>query len=476
MPGLGLSLGHGLRLGGGVAVLNRGLTLAAEATAQGVTLAADLLAPAFQSWDNDPASAVRRGRWRAGGRFLALQARSFASLFAFTRASGATDFDAAGLLQEVAADALRAGNLQGGSTPAGWLLEQGTTNRVTNPRGEGAVVGVIGSGGAMPTAWSLTANAGLTVELVSTGVEHGLPYVDMRWQGTPTSTGGQSVQTSNVIALTVGDNISVSCWVKLVAGTLTNTSQLQIRPGGETGGVLFTPTGTLTRYVQSKASLGSNGQVTVRWNHVDTVTPVDFTLRFAAPQSEASLVPTSLVLPTVGTPAQSTRAADVLTMPAATFASVFGGGAQGFLIADVLMDSAQTTSRMIAQLDDGSSANRIELRPSTSLTANVVAVPFVGNAQQANASIGGVVYGATTRVGLRWGAGVVSACANGGTVHAQATTLPALTTLRLGGGFGGGAPLNGRLRAVYGGSILPSDAKFQAACVAGADVNAILWS
>src|SRR5690606_1798435 len=104
----------------------------------------------------------------------------------FSRASSATYFDRTGILREAAANVPRVAWLDS-ATPA-VLLEGGGTNGVRNPRGEGAVIGVVGSGGALPTFWGSENTAGLTWEVVATGVEDGLPYVDVRLHGTPSQT------------------------------------------------------------------------------------------------------------------------------------------------------------------------------------------------------------------------------------------------------------------------------------------------
>ncbi len=60
--------------------------------------------------------------------------------------------------------------------------EQTRTNELRNPSGAGAVVG-----GALPTGWVATTGSGLLPTVVATGTEDGRPYVDLRWQGTVTT-------------------------------------------------------------------------------------------------------------------------------------------------------------------------------------------------------------------------------------------------------------------------------------------------
>ena len=58
----------------------------------------------------------------------------------------------------------------------------GTTNWITNPRVEGAIVGTPGT---VPSYWNLDGVApGVTYQVVGTGTESGLSYVDLRLFGT----------------------------------------------------------------------------------------------------------------------------------------------------------------------------------------------------------------------------------------------------------------------------------------------------
>src|SRR5690606_9632970 len=68
----------------------------------------------------------------------------------FTRASPAWRWNHDGVLEEVAPGVLRTEWLDG-QTQA-WRIEPiARTNQIRNPRCEGAVVGVVGAGGSLPT-------------------------------------------------------------------------------------------------------------------------------------------------------------------------------------------------------------------------------------------------------------------------------------------------------------------------------------
>jgi len=145
---------------------------------------------------------------------------SFANLATVTRASkawdpGAWDFTSGGTvgaLVEYAANTAR-------TTSAGLVVEEGSTNENRNPRAEGATVGVLGSGGAMPTNW---AASGGTREVIGTGTDDGWPYLDLKITGSSNCT--IYTEGSSVISAASGEDWTASCGFKVVAGSLTNVS------------------------------------------------------------------------------------------------------------------------------------------------------------------------------------------------------------------------------------------------------------
>ena len=171
---------------------------------------------------------------------------------------------------------------------------------------------------------------------VGTGTDSGLPYFDLRVNGTPIQShvalGTDAYSTANGAApATQGQTWAASAFYKLVAGTLANVTSLNnevyqsLSTGGETGTAVetaFTPTSTLTRF-SSIGTLNGASTVNVTMGITPRFTvgqPVDFTLRIAAPQLEncngaSPGFTTAPILPTgSGTTSATTRAADLLTM------------------------------------------------------------------------------------------------------------------------------------------------------------------
>ena len=63
------------------------------------------------------------------------------------------------------------------------------------------MVGAVpGTPGTLPTDWSVSVPAGLTTNVIGTGVESGIPYVDLQIVGTATSTIWNIVQDNVGIA------------------------------------------------------------------------------------------------------------------------------------------------------------------------------------------------------------------------------------------------------------------------------------
>ncbi|MET3897478.1 hypothetical protein ABIB57_001415 [Devosia sp. UYZn731] len=103
-------------------------------------------------------------------------------------------------------------------TDRGLSLEPAATNRVPNAAMAGAVLGVVGGGGTLPTGW--TAADFAIVEITATGSEAGLPFVELRLQH-ENSTGGSQfprLGCAQAVAAGIGEHWTASCFYKKVAG------------------------------------------------------------------------------------------------------------------------------------------------------------------------------------------------------------------------------------------------------------------
>jgi hypothetical protein len=103
----------------------------------------------------------------------------------------------------------------------GLLIEESRTNSIRNNTMVGAVAGTPGT---LPTNWStFTALTGLTREIVGTGTENGITYIDIRVSGTPSGAGRYDFvyETGTGVAALNGQTWTNSGYFKLQAGTLT---------------------------------------------------------------------------------------------------------------------------------------------------------------------------------------------------------------------------------------------------------------
>lgn len=248
--------------------------------------------------------------------------------FQFSRASSAWYFDGAGVLREAAVDEPRYLYDDLGQQTDAVLVEAAGTNFLWNSSCANAVAGTPGS---LPTTWTgWNAGNGLTRQVVGSGNENGIPYVDVRWFGT--ATGGLFARLSFTNALTqlpavaLGDTVAASCFIRLVAGAMVRPMRMlvfgldsagaYVAAGGVTT-VGFTPINAplngqrrIGTYLVTNASV-VYGQVAMDflWSVGDVI---DVTFRLAAPQIEKGALATSPMLNAIGTFAPTTRAADNL--------------------------------------------------------------------------------------------------------------------------------------------------------------------
>jgi hypothetical protein len=136
------------------------------------------------------------------------------------------------------------------------------TNVVRNNTNVGVTNGVIGSGGVLPTNWSIiNTPSGLTTEIIGTGTEAVLGggtqnYIDIKVSGTAGAAGTMAINfdtiTNPAAAAAVGQTWTASFGAKLQAGTLTG----------------FTPRAALISYTSGGSAITTfNTAITVGANH-----------------------------------------------------------------------------------------------------------------------------------------------------------------------------------------------------------------
>jgi hypothetical protein len=194
----------------------------------------------------------------------------------------------------------------------GLWIESLSTNLILNSVTSGAVVGAFGSGGLLPTGWSVgQQQPGCVLSIVATGIEKGLNYVDLRFSGTATGVNKFLIQpsgsASNTISVLAGDTQTTSIYAKLVSGTLpTGSYSLDFV------GLDLKQIDSTLKFYSASTTYGVNSTIIPRIV-VGTNKGVsyDFTVRLACPQIEDGFYGSSPII-TTGT--TKTRQPDLLSV------------------------------------------------------------------------------------------------------------------------------------------------------------------
>jgi hypothetical protein len=195
------------------------------------------------------------------------------------------------------------------------LLEPQRTNSIRNSTMVGAVAG---SPGTLPTNYGEYLS-GLTRTVAGIGTENGVPYIDLRFNGTASDTIILiNFETTSGISALNGQNWSSSFYVKTIATSQPplkySLRSTQRSSGSNVGSFVleFTPTTTLARYTQTFTT--NNATITHIQPYISFDLTIgqtyDFTIRIAAPQMELGAYATTFI-PT--TTAAVTRLADNFT-------------------------------------------------------------------------------------------------------------------------------------------------------------------
>lgn len=234
------------------------------------------------------------------------------------------------------------------------------TQSNTNPSGTGG-----SAPSTPPTNWSVVEVGANTWTYVGSGVEDGLPYVDIRFQGTAAA-GNNSItfDSTTAIVATSAQAWAASLFCYLVGGSAANISSFdyRLREGTAAGSQTalttqaFTPTSAtrlaLARRLVSVASTNaSTERVANRFTFTEAASGAyDFTLRFAVPQIE---------LGAFASPPMLTGSTTVTGNVQINSGLNLAGGINGFI--QFVNLSGGGTSQRVISFDDGTSGNRCQL-------------------------------------------------------------------------------------------------------------------
>jgi len=350
-------------------------------------------------------------------------------------------------------------------TDKGLLVEEARTNSIRNNSMQGAVAGTPGT---PPTNWAIAAT-GLTIELVGTGTENGVDYVDYRLSGTTGATSGTiSFETATGVAAATAQVWTESAFFSVVGGAKTNVTSMFFTITENTAAGAFVANNdgtdflsslnsTLTRYsaVRTLAGGGTVGaaQPRLRITWANGVA-IDITLRIGWPQLELGAFATS---PIRTTGVSATRAADV-----ATASAVLAGPRTMYAEGAPSAPDSYATSQILAQLDNGTANERILFFRASANPSGTVVVG--GSSVDYNAiDLGTHSQNATGKYALALESGAQSGVFNAGSISAgvKASLPTTSSTLRLGCNSAGAGQWNGYIRRI---SLFPSrlaDAQLQ---------------
>lgn len=329
------------------------------------------------------------------------------------------------------------------------------TNSIRNPRAEGAVAGTPGT---LPTNASISLATGLSSELVGSGVQNGIAYVDVRIVGTPTSssTGYRPEASYTAVPAANGQTWTASLFVAQVGGSLSGITTVAVNLSYSNSSSVLISGQTLSSAAISLTSTMQLASVTLAASDAAVAfarmqllvgttagAAVDATLRIGWPQLEQGAFVSTPILPPAGAPAASTRGADLITAPLSSLGIPASGACTVLMTAMIPQNNPAGLPQSLIEIDDGTLNNRMVLR-NVGGTAVAVNRANAGVAV-ADTSAGTMVAGTPFRVGVSIdGAGRIAASLNGSAaVAVTGGPTSGLTTLRLGNSAGGATPMSG---------------------------------
>jgi hypothetical protein len=358
----------------------------------------------------------------------------------FTRASTATYFDSTGTLTTAATNAPRLDYNPSTLAAQGFLVEESRTNSIRNNTMQGAAAGTPGTA---PTNWVVsTATGNLTTrEIVGTGTENGITYVDVRFVTSGAFTASIYADSSTGVAALNGQTWTSSFYIKLAGGSLTNlTMRLSIVENDSGGNFLagadsaaFVPTSAALRTQRfAQTYTNTNASTAFEWGRIkfEFTGAGDVTLRVGLPQFELGAFATS-VIPTTTT--ALTRAADVASVN--TLSPWFNASAGTLYVQGILVGGTAATFPHQTALV-GSNANNDSIGVNWGANAGTMRWGVrVGAASQADINAGSSKSaGSSYKVAGRYATNDFQVAVDG-TLGTPDTTgsLPTITALSLGG-------------------------------------------
>lgn len=325
--------------------------------------------------------------------------------------------------------------------PRGFLIEGQAVNTIKNSEMVGASVGV------HPTGWTAGNSNAVATSVTGTGIEDGMPYVDVRWSGTASAAGTTNLEFN---ASGATDALQNELWcgsfyIRKLSGTdPTGSKILQLIEGNP--GYLGSPgSATLTgwnvaslRLYRPYAAATTLNAGTTKIRMVLAMAyalseVVDITVRIGCPQLEGGATTPSCYAPSSPIPTYgivATRGVDACSTAFTTW-----NPTEGTVFADFETNMANATAFVPAlAFSDGTTANRTHMSTViTPTTIGGIMHSVVAGVTEVNLNATPVA-GARCKSAYRYRLNDWAICSNGGAIAPDtlAGVLPSVTTLALG--------------------------------------------
>lgn len=370
---------------------------------------------------------------------------------AFTHSRGTTAYieDANGDWQLVAADDPLIG-------PNGLTVIPALSMPVQNTSLSGATVGVIGSGGGLPTGWTSTILTGLSQEVVSVTTRNNLTWLRLRLSGTFSGTAnsknmGMKNTAGAITGVAVGDNISTRYLLKNISSqSIAHLHGFGLASTGTyvgATGVKYTDYQYTSKYTRAGATSTNNTYALEYVNIATSPSTLDDTFEIAAPQMYKAAYSPDVLLLGSGTSAITSNK-EVVTMsgvPDFPFSIVFD--------ARPCYQYVASEDQILCELiEDSTNYITVYRAPATRhMKCNIV----VGGAVADTIDSGYEVFDETfVKVGIIVKSSAVSLVVDGrdAVVSTATFTTPSVTSARIGADQSGSKAWWGWIRSV---STLP---------------------
>ena len=354
----------------------------------------------------------------------------------FTRASAGECFNAAGVLASRATNIPRFQHDTSTLALRGLLIEEAQTNSIRNSVADGVVAGTPGT---TPTNWIVsTSTNNVTREVIGSGVEDGIEYVDIKYSGVPSSSSGILFfgdQLTQVPAVT-GETWTGSFFFRLVGGSWTNTStnlwMIERNSGGTVVGTppskAAVPTSAALktqRYYQTHTLAEATAAYITHRFSIDYTSgnAIDFTVRVGLPQLVKSACVCTPIKTSAGTVTRAVEVATITNPNALTD--------KCWIVKGRTPITNGVVENVIFQTDDETANN---LRAIYYLSGRMYATAVSGGATQANLDLGAVANDTHFSIAVRWDTNDFAASINGGAIvtDVSGTNPTELTAARIG--------------------------------------------